>query len=134
MKEEKGEMTNERLDSISEYGQDIGAQASKLKTVIVNMTDELSGTAVGGNEDGSAAGAGIAPGGMEEGASLLDDRSSDLEKLSRLVWAEDGYIIEYSLEIGFLRLSPAMRQKLNIPVHIEVIFSLIFKRSPNYYE
>ena len=35
-------MTNERLDSISEYGQDIGAQASKLKTVIVNMTDELS--------------------------------------------------------------------------------------------
>lgn len=30
-----------RLDSISEYGRDIGAQASKLKTVIVNMTDEL---------------------------------------------------------------------------------------------
>ena len=121
-------MTNERLDSISEYGQDIGAQASKLKTVIVNMTDELSGTAVGGGkDDGSAAGAAIAPGGMEEGASLLDDRSSDLEKLSRLVWAEDGYIIEYSLEIGFLRLSPAMRQKLNIPVHIEVIFYIFVR-------
>ena len=30
-----------RLDSISEYGRDIGAQASKLKTVIVNMTDDL---------------------------------------------------------------------------------------------
>ena len=125
-------MTNERLDSISEYGQDIGAQASKLKTVIVNMTDELSGTAVGGGkDDGSAAGAAIAPGGMEEGASLLDDRSSDLEKLSRLVWAEDGYIIEYSLEIGFLRLSPAMRQKLNIPVHIEVILIFLSKKTFN---
>lgn len=37
----KEEMTDERLDSISEYGQDIGAQASKLKTVIVNMTDDI---------------------------------------------------------------------------------------------
>jgi hypothetical protein len=36
------------------------------------------------------------------------------------VWPEDEYIVEYSLEIGFLRLSPATRQKLNIPVHIEV--------------
>ena len=51
--------------------------------------------------------------------NILEDKS-DLEKLSRLVWAEDGYIIEYSLEIGFLRLSPATRERLNIPVHIEV--------------
>ena len=94
------EMTDERLDSISEYGKDIGAQASKLKTVIVNMTDEL---------------------GVEEQMEPLLDRKSDLEKLSRVMWADDGYIVEYSLEIGFLRLSPATRQKLNIPVHIEVI-------------
>ena len=92
------ELTDEKLDSISEYGQDIGAQASKLKTVIVNMTDELSG---------------------EEEKPVLDQKS-DLEKLSRVVWPDDGYIVEYSLEIGFLRLSPATRQKLNIPVHIEV--------------
>ena len=125
MKEEKGEMTNERLDSISEYGQDIGAQASKLKTVIVNMTDELgsSGASANINDGGSVMG------GMEEGSSLLDDRTSDLEKLSRLVWAEDGYIIEYSLEIGFLRLSPATRQKLNIPVHIEVFTHLSFNKN-----
>jgi hypothetical protein len=37
-----------------------------------------------------------------------------------VVWPDDEYIVEYSLEIGFLRLSPATRQKLNIPVHIEV--------------
>ncbi|XP_023320920.1 uncharacterized protein LOC111695729 [Eurytemora carolleeae] len=93
------DLTDERLDSISEYGQDIGAQASKLKTVIVNMTDELSG---------------------EEEKPVLDQKS-DLEKLSRVVWPDDGYIVEYSLEIGFLRLSPATRQKLNIPVHIEIL-------------
>ena len=118
-------MTNERLDSNSEYGQDIGAQASKLKTVIVNMTDELgsSGASANINDGGSVMG------GMEEGSSLLDDRTSDLEKLSRLVWAEDGYIIEYSLEIGFLRLSPATRQKLNIPVHIEVFTHLSFNKN-----
>lgn len=92
------EMTDERLDSISEYGKDIGAQASKLKTVIVNMTDEL---------------------GPEEPDPVLV-RKSELEKLSRIVWADDGYIVEYSLEIGFLRLTPSTRQKLNIPVHIEV--------------
>ena len=37
------------------------------------------------------------------------------------MWPEDEYIVEYSLEIGFLRLSPATRQKLDIPVHIEVL-------------
>jgi len=94
------EMTDERLDSISEYGKDIGAQASKLKTVIVNMTDELEE--------------------LEGEAGLLDNKS-EFEKLSRVVWADDGYIVEYSLEIGFLRLSPSTRQKLNIPVHIEIL-------------
>ena len=33
-----------------------------------------------------------------------------------LVWPDDEYIIEYSLEYGFLRLSPSTRQRLNIPV------------------
>ena len=106
----KEEMTDERLDSISEYGQDIGAQASKLKTVIVNMTDDLGG---GGAEEEAAA---------EEGGEEVLRKKSDYEKLSRMVWSDDdGYIVEYSLEIGFLRLSPATRQKLNIPVHIEVV-------------
>lgn len=33
-----------------------------------------------------------------------------------LISVEDNYIIEYSLEYGFLRLSPQTRQKLNITV------------------
>ena len=37
------------------------------------------------------------------------------------VWPEDEYIVEYSLEYGFLRLSPATRQKLNLTVQIVVL-------------
>ncbi|GFG32971.1 hypothetical protein Cfor_00950, partial [Coptotermes formosanus] len=33
-------------------------------------------------------------------------------------WPEEEYIVEYSLEYGFLRLSPGTRQRLNIPVKI----------------
>lgn len=32
-----------------------------------------------------------------------------------LVFADEQYIVEYSLEYGFLRLSAATRQRLNIP-------------------
>ena len=32
------------------------------------------------------------------------------------VWPEEKYIVEYSLEYGFLRLSPNTRQRLNITV------------------
>ncbi|KAJ8879789.1 hypothetical protein PR048_020397 [Dryococelus australis] len=34
------------------------------------------------------------------------------------VWPDGEYIVEYSLEYGFLRLSPGTRQRLNIPVKI----------------
>lgn len=34
------------------------------------------------------------------------------------VWPDDEYIVEFSLEYGFLRLSPKVRQKLNIPVKV----------------
>lgn len=34
------------------------------------------------------------------------------------VWPEENYIVEYSLEYGFLRLSAATRERLKIPVHI----------------
>ena len=37
------------------------------------------------------------------------------------VWPEKEYIVEYSLEYGFLRLSPATRQKLNLTVQILVL-------------
>lgn len=35
-----------------------------------------------------------------------------------LVWPDDQYVVEYSLEYGFLRLSAATRQRLNIPVKV----------------
>ncbi|XKL68586.1 hypothetical protein PGB90_004077 [Kerria lacca] len=43
---------------------------------------------------------------------------SEVEKLVRAVWPEEEYIVEFSLEYGFLRLSPQIRQKMNIPVKI----------------
>uniref|UniRef100_A0A3B3ZAU9 Uncharacterized protein n=1 Tax=Periophthalmus magnuspinnatus TaxID=409849 RepID=A0A3B3ZAU9_9GOBI len=45
----------------------------------------------------------------------------DLEprlKPSLVVWPQEEYIVEYSLEYGFLRLSQSTRQRLNIPVMI----------------
>ena len=36
-------------------------------------------------------------------------------------FSDDEYIVEYSLEYGFLRLSPATRRKLNISVEIVVL-------------
>ncbi|KAG8035710.1 hypothetical protein G9C98_001138 [Cotesia typhae] len=48
----------------------------------------------------------------------LKDHVPKVEKLVRAVFPEDEYIVEYSLEYGFLRLSPAVRQRLNIPVKI----------------
>ncbi len=35
-----------------------------------------------------------------------------------VVWPQEEYIVEYSLEYGFLRLSQATRQRLNIPVMV----------------
>lgn len=34
------------------------------------------------------------------------------------MWPQDEYIVEYSLEYGFLRLSQATRQRLSIPVMV----------------
>jgi len=93
--------------SRAEKNLDSGAQstASKINTVLVNMTQELDPDKSLSNSE------------ME----TLKTEVSELEKLSKIVWPEDEYIVEYSLEIGFLRLSPATRQKLNIPVHIEIL-------------
>lgn len=34
------------------------------------------------------------------------------------VWPEENYIVEYSLEYGFLRLSAATRERLKIPIQV----------------
>ncbi len=54
-----------------------------------------------------------------------DDENSHLIEAEVIVpprkVSEDEYIVEYSLEYGFLRLSPDTRKKLNITVHIVVL-------------
>lgn len=43
---------------------------------------------------------------------------TEFELLTKPAWPHEEYIVEYSLEYGFLRLSPGTRQRLNIPVKI----------------
>lgn len=45
----------------------------------------------------------------------------DFEMLTKVVWPTEEYIVEYSLEYGFLRLSPATRHRLGIPVKIVIL-------------
>lgn len=52
--------------------------------------------------------------GISPAYKLIKEAISELQLFSRVF--EDNYIIEYSLEYGFLRLSPQTRQKLNITV------------------
>ena len=61
----------------------------------------------------------------EETEVKTDDEKEDLEQQQQQeqqqTWHEDAYIVEYSLEYGFLRLSPNTRKKLNISVQIVVL-------------
>ncbi|XP_075681482.1 membralin isoform X2 [Rhinoderma darwinii] len=51
-----------------------------------------------------------APDNQSQGLSFSDAASK--------VWPQEEYIVEYSLEYGFLRLSQSTRQRLNIPVMV----------------
>ncbi|XP_078279634.1 membralin isoform X2 [Rhinoraja longicauda] len=53
-----------------------------------------------------------------KGMQPLQETVSELEMLTRAVWPQEEYIVEYSLEYGFLRLSQSTRQRLNIPVMV----------------
>ncbi|XP_056266726.1 membralin isoform X2 [Pseudoliparis swirei] len=53
-----------------------------------------------------------------KGMQPLKDSVSELEMMTRAVWPQEEYIVEYSLEYGFLRLSQSTRQRLNIPVMV----------------
>ena len=44
----------------------------------------------------------------------LPQPNSELEMLTKAIWQEERYIVEYALEIGFLKLSPQTRARLNI--------------------
>ncbi|XP_043279801.1 membralin isoform X2 [Venturia canescens] len=50
--------------------------------------------------------------------NIIQPLKSQVPDVEKFVHAEDEYIVEYSLEYGFLRLSPAVRQRHNIPVKI----------------
>jgi len=101
----------EGLAGMQQGAQGGKSQSSKIETFTVNMTDEDLDQNMAAKEAKHEQVLG----------SGLKSQVSELEKLSKLVWPEEEYIVEYSLEIGFLRLSPATRQRLNIPVHIEVL-------------
>lgn len=58
----------------------------------------------------------IMQGARDEVNDKDEDIAEDVEKVAN-GWFEEQYIVEYSLEYGFLRLSPRSRRKLNIPVH-----------------
>lgn len=57
----------------------------------------------------------------EQFEEILKRDVPEVEKLINAVLPDDQYIVEYSLEYGFLRLSAATRQKLNIPVKVVVL-------------
>uniref|UniRef100_A0A2K5J2P2 Transmembrane protein 259 n=1 Tax=Colobus angolensis palliatus TaxID=336983 RepID=A0A2K5J2P2_COLAP len=50
--------------------------------------------------------------------ALNDSQEFPFPETPTKVWRQDEYIVEYSLEYGFLRLSPATRQRLSIPVMV----------------
>ncbi|CAK9813711.1 Tmem259 [Anthophora plagiata] len=56
--------------------------------------------------------------GQDKNKSTKEDIIQPLKEQNSEVRTDDGYIVEYSLEYGFLRLSPVARQRLNIPVKI----------------
>ncbi|KAM6107388.1 membralin [Pterocles gutturalis] len=53
-----------------------------------------------------------------KGMQPLRETVSEFEMLARAVWPQEEYIVEYSVEYGFLRLSQSTRQRLSIPVMV----------------
>ncbi|XP_057218370.1 membralin isoform X2 [Triplophysa rosa] len=51
-------------------------------------------------------------------SGLNESQDLSFGQASSKVWPQEEYIVEYSLEYGFLRLSQATRQRLNIPVMV----------------
>uniref|UniRef100_A0A673WK64 Transmembrane protein 259 n=1 Tax=Salmo trutta TaxID=8032 RepID=A0A673WK64_SALTR len=52
------------------------------------------------------------------GGGLNDSQDLSFSQAPTKVWPQEEYIVEYSLEYGFLRLSQTTRQRLNIPVMV----------------
>ncbi|XP_031170353.1 membralin isoform X3 [Sander lucioperca] len=76
----------------------------------LDMEPRLKPSLIGGGVGGGGAGGGAGGGGN----GSQDVSFSQTTK----VWPQEEYIVEYSLEYGFLRLSQSTRQRLNIPVMV----------------
>ncbi|XP_041474761.1 membralin-like [Lytechinus variegatus] len=55
---------------------------------------------------------------LEKNMQPFRETVSEFEMFTRAVWPVDEYIMEYSLEYGFLRLSSGTRERLGIPVMV----------------
>ncbi|XP_054458479.1 membralin isoform X2 [Anoplopoma fimbria] len=66
----------------------------------------------------SLIGGGVGRGGAVGGAGGVNDSQDISFSPTTKVWPQEEYIVEYSLEYGFLRLSQSTRQRLNIPVMV----------------
>ncbi|KAL6107676.1 tmem259 [Pungitius sinensis] len=66
---------------------------------------------------GGGVGRGGGGGGAVGGAGGNDSQDVSFSQTTK-VWPQEEYIVEYSLEYGFLRLSQTTRQRLNIPVMV----------------
>ncbi|XP_074490487.1 membralin isoform X3 [Sebastes fasciatus] len=94
--EEEEEMTLEMFDNSSVQFE-------------LDMEPRLKPALVGGG--GGAAGAAGGGGGVNDSQDVSFSQTTK-------VWPQEEYIVEYSLEYGFLRLSQSTRQRLNIPVMV----------------
>ncbi|XP_018518017.1 membralin isoform X3 [Lates calcarifer] len=75
----------------------------------LDIEPRLKPSLVGGGAAGAAGGGG--------GGGVNDSQDVSFSQTTK-VWPQEEYIVEYSLEYGFLRLSQSTRQRLNIPVMV----------------
>uniref|UniRef100_A0A673GJV9 Membralin-like n=1 Tax=Sinocyclocheilus rhinocerous TaxID=307959 RepID=A0A673GJV9_9TELE len=103
--EEEEEMTMEMFDN-STFELDIEPRLNP------SLSGGVPGSSLNESQDLSFSQA------PSKGMQPLRETVSEIEMLTRAVWPQEEYIVEYSLEYGFLRLSQATRQRLNIPVMV----------------
>ncbi|XP_067368670.1 membralin isoform X2 [Channa argus] len=76
----------------------------------LDIEPRLKPSLLGGVGTGAVGGGGR-PGGVNDSQDVSFTQTTK-------VWPQEEYIVEYSLEYGFLRLSQSTRQRLNIPVMV----------------
>ncbi|CAJ1059510.1 membralin isoform X2 [Xyrichtys novacula] len=76
----------------------------------LDIEPRLKPSLIGGGVGGGGAGGGA-------GGGVNDSQDVSFSQTTK-VWPQEEYMVEYSLEYGFLRLSQSTRQRLNIPVMV----------------